>query len=72
MHMNVMMLGLWCETQCSSQGTSRCAPLGHCMGSPIYCACRKLHEKIYEDDRKQLWWNGMDIRFLLNGRNLQP
>ncbi|KAG2351357.1 hypothetical protein BDR07DRAFT_1445034, partial [Suillus spraguei] len=44
----------------SSQGTSRCPPSAHCIGSP---RC--------EEDRKQLWWNGMD-RFLLNGRILQP
>ncbi|KAG2075282.1 hypothetical protein BDR04DRAFT_1092159 [Suillus decipiens] len=27
-----------------SQGTSRCAPSGHCIGSPTYSACRNLHK----------------------------
>ncbi|KAG2367564.1 hypothetical protein BDR07DRAFT_1392934 [Suillus spraguei] len=45
------------------QGTSRCAPSGHCMGSSTYDRCK--------EDWKQLCQNGIN-RFLLNRRNLQP
>ncbi|KAG2363937.1 hypothetical protein BDR07DRAFT_1402856 [Suillus spraguei] len=46
-------------------GTSQCAPSAHCIGK----TCTK--QKRCKEDRKHLWWNGMD-RFLLNGRILQP
>ncbi|KAG2078815.1 hypothetical protein BDR04DRAFT_4721 [Suillus decipiens] len=70
---NVTLLGPWCETQCSSQGTSRLHHRVVAWEVPFIAhagTCTK--QKRCAEDWKKLWWNGMDIGLLLNERNLQP